>query len=141
MKRDPKMERYTDVVGSKLASILQKPEIEMQMMLRRTHYLNRKKEKKNELDKCQTMIKLKVDSILKINNRKSEAHAIELAELKPDFTFNPDLCARDQSGGSAELKKLCYGFTLELKEFVALNNKYVECKVSEERAKVSQPSL
>jgi hypothetical protein len=89
------MERFTDVVGSKLASILQKPEIEMQMMLRRTHYLNKKKEKKNELDKCMQMIKLKIDSILKLNNRKSEAHAIELHELKPDFCFDPDLCAKD----------------------------------------------
>ena len=29
LKRDPKMERYTDLIGAKLASILQKPEQEM----------------------------------------------------------------------------------------------------------------
>jgi hypothetical protein len=57
------------------------------------------------------MIKLKIDSILKLNNRKSESHAIELHELKSDFSFNPDLCAKDQTGGTAELKKLCFGFT------------------------------
>lgn len=65
IKRDPKMERYTDLIGAKLAGILQKPEQEIQMMLRRTHYLNKKKEKKLELDKCQQMIKLRIEQVLK----------------------------------------------------------------------------
>jgi hypothetical protein len=39
-ERDPKLERLADTTGSKLANILQKSENEMQMMLRRTHYMN-----------------------------------------------------------------------------------------------------
>jgi len=51
-KRDPKLERFTDLVGSKLAGILQKPDFEMQMMLRRTFYMNKKRDKKTEIDKA-----------------------------------------------------------------------------------------
>ena len=61
-------------------------------MLRRTHYLNRKREKKVELDKCFSMIKQKVESILKMNNRKSDSSVVELADLKATFRFEPELC-------------------------------------------------
>jgi hypothetical protein len=50
-KRDPKLERFTDLVGAKLGSILQKPDFEMQMMLRRTCFMNKKRDKKAEIDK------------------------------------------------------------------------------------------
>jgi hypothetical protein len=39
------------MVAEKLCSILQKPEQEMKMMLKRTHYQNRKKTQKLEIDK------------------------------------------------------------------------------------------
>lgn len=39
-ERDPKLDRLVDTIGKKLANIIQKPESEMQMMLRRTHYMN-----------------------------------------------------------------------------------------------------
>ncbi len=45
-EKDPKLERLTDNIGVKLANILQKPEYEMQMMLRRTSYMNKRKDKK-----------------------------------------------------------------------------------------------
>ena len=48
---DPKMERLTDQIGAKIASILQKPESEMQMMLRRTYFMNKRKEKKTDMEK------------------------------------------------------------------------------------------
>lgn len=56
-KKDPKMERLADIVGSKLAAILQKPEQEMQYMLKRISLLNKKNAKKNDLERTITLIK------------------------------------------------------------------------------------
>lgn len=36
--KDPKFERTVDVVAEKLSAILQKPEQEMKMMLKRTYF-------------------------------------------------------------------------------------------------------
>lgn len=62
----------------------------MQMMLRRTHFLNKKKEKKAELEKLRSMIKDMLERILRYCNRKSEASVVELGELTADFSFNAD---------------------------------------------------
>jgi len=134
IKRDPKMERYTDLIGAKLAGILQKPEQEMQMMLRRTHYLNKKKEKKLELDKCQQMIKLRIEQVLKQNNRKGDSDIFDLADLKPNFKFQPELICKN--GESEELKLLIGNFVKELKQFIAINDLYCKAKHNEEKAKV-----
>jgi hypothetical protein len=40
-----------------LAAILQKPDNEIQIMLRRTFFMNKRKEKKAEIDKTQQIIK------------------------------------------------------------------------------------
>jgi hypothetical protein len=64
-KKDPKMERLADIVGSKLASILQKPEQEMQYMLKRISLLNKKNEKKNTLERTLSLIKAKIEATLK----------------------------------------------------------------------------
>ena len=61
------------------------------MMLRRIFYLNKRKEKKNEVDKAQGLIKSKLEMILKHCNRKGENDAIELTALTQDFIFKPDL--------------------------------------------------
>lgn len=45
-KQDPRLEKLVDQVGAKIACILQKPEKEMQEMLRRTFYFQKKNEKK-----------------------------------------------------------------------------------------------
>lgn len=50
------MERLPDIVGAQLAKILQKPEQEMQFMLKRHSLLNKKNQKKSELDRTQSMI-------------------------------------------------------------------------------------
>lgn len=60
-KVDPKLERLVDSVGVKLASILQKSDQEISMMLRRTHYMNKRKEKKAEIDKTQSMVKTLIE--------------------------------------------------------------------------------
>jgi len=81
-KKESKLDgRFTDQVGSKLASILQKSDFEMQMMLRRTFYLNRRKERKNEVDKATGLIKSKLEMILKHCNRKGESDAVVLKDL------------------------------------------------------------
>ena len=43
------MERLPDIVGAQLAKILQKPEQEMQFMLKRHSLLNKKNQKKTEM--------------------------------------------------------------------------------------------
>jgi len=64
-KKDPTMERLADLVGVKLSQILQKPEQEMQFMLKRISFLNKKNQKKTELERTFTMIKGKIESTLK----------------------------------------------------------------------------
>jgi hypothetical protein len=59
------MENLVFVVGSKLALILQKPEQEMQHMLKRIHLLNKKNIKKQELDRTLSLIKAKIEAILR----------------------------------------------------------------------------
>lgn len=71
-ERDPKLDRLVDTIGKKLANILQKPESEMQMMLRRTHYMNQKKAKKSEIDKTCAMLRSAIEKRLVDCNSKSD---------------------------------------------------------------------
>jgi hypothetical protein len=64
-KKDPTMERLPDIVGAQLAKILQKPEQEMQFMLKRHSLLNKKNQKKSELDRTFAMINQKIVATLK----------------------------------------------------------------------------
>ena len=72
-ERDPKLDRLVDTIGKKLANILQKPESEMQMMLRRTHYMNQKKAKKSEIDKTCAMLRLAIEKrLIDCNSNKDQ---------------------------------------------------------------------
>jgi len=123
-KRDPKLERFTDIVGAKLGNILQKPEFEMQMMLRRTCFMNKKRDKKTEIDKAQQMIKQVMEkSLMETNNSKN------LNELPQNFTLN----------FSSHID-LLLNFIRDVNEYVTIGNDYLKCKTSEEQAKVSSPS-
>lgn len=126
------MERLPDIVGSQLAKILSKPEQEMQFMLKRHSLLNKKNSKKSELDKTFAMINQKIVATLKQQNKKSENDFIELSSLRPDsfvFKMPPDL------------KELVPHFQKDLAEYVRVNNDYVKCKISEEKAKIKKPKL
>jgi hypothetical protein len=78
-EKDPKFERLTDQIGVKLAAILQKSDNEMQMMLRRIIFMNKRKEKKAEIDKTQSMIKMLIEKKLCESNGKP------LDNLSPNF--------------------------------------------------------
>lgn len=56
LSKDPKFDRWADIVADKLSVILQKPEQEIKMMLKRTHFYNKKKERKLEIDKLQNIL-------------------------------------------------------------------------------------
>ena len=126
------MERLPDIVGAQLAKILQKPEQEMQFMLKRHSLLNKKNQKKSELDRTQSMINQKIVATLKQQNKKSENDFIELSSLRGEsfvFKMPPDL------------KELVPHFQKDLAEYVRVNNEYVKTKISEERAKAKKPKL
>ena len=126
------MERLPDIVGAQLAKILQKPESEMQFMLKRHSLLNKKNQKKSELDRTQSMINQKIVATLKQQNKKSENDFIELSSLRAEsfaFKMPPDL------------NELVPHFQKDLAEYVRLNNDYVKTKISEEKAKAKKPKI
>jgi hypothetical protein len=59
------------------------------------------------------MIKLRIEQLLKQNNRKSDSDIFDLAELKANFKFQPELICKN--GESEELKLLIGNFNKELK--------------------------
>ena len=67
--KDPKFERTVDIVAEKLSSILQKPEQEMKMMLKRTFFQNKKKAQKLEIDKLQVAFVKTIELCLKETNK------------------------------------------------------------------------
>ena len=71
-------ERLFEVVGNKLAEILQKSELEMQYMLKRTLLLKKKNQKKNELDKILQTVKNKIEGALKAQNQRFNAETVHL---------------------------------------------------------------
>jgi hypothetical protein len=59
------------------------------------------------------MIKLRIEQVLKLNNRKGESDVFELLDLKPNFRFEPELVCKN--GDTEELKILIGNFNKELK--------------------------
>jgi len=120
--KDPKFERSVDIVAEKLALILQKPEQEMKMMLKRTHFQNRKKAQKLEVDKLQSALIKTVEICLKESNKIDS-----LSNLKQNFSLKLSKDNRDAFAKVAQ----------EVKEFVKLSNEYYKYKSLEEKARVS----
>jgi len=92
----------------------------MQMMLRRTHYMNKRKEKRAEIDKTQAMVKAMIEQTLTRCNQKP------IAELPPNFVF--------AMGDSLTVMK---NFVRDIETHIAISNRYFQYKSSEDRAKVS----
>lgn len=111
---DPKMERLTDQIGAKIASILQKPESEMQMMLRRTYFMNKRKEKKTDMEKTQQIIKQLIEKKLVESNAQPGVTAASLQELMPNFILN--LPEQEQS--------VVKNFLKDVETFIQISNKY-----------------
>jgi len=128
-KKDPAWNSsFSQVNAQKLAAVLQKPNYhEMLYMLQRTSLLERRKRKRNDLDKHVATFRSKIDVDLKLANKKSEQDYVDLEKLsveeaKVKFDFNVLL---------PELQSL-------VKEYVALNNEYVQVKAAEERLKTKR---
>lgn len=119
-KADPKMDRIVDQVGVKLASILQKSDQEMQMMLRRTHFMNKRKEKRAEIDKTQAMVKMMIEQTL------TRCNAKPIADLPANFNF-----------AIGEALTVIKNFVRDIETHIAISNRYFQYKNSEDRAKVS----
>ena len=78
IEKKDKNERLFEVVGNKLAEILQKSELEMQYMLKRTLLLKKKNQKKSELDKILQTVKNKIEGALKAQNQRFNAETVHL---------------------------------------------------------------
>jgi hypothetical protein len=94
------------------------------MMLRRTCYMNKRKEKKAEIDKAILMVKQIIEKRLKspLSN-----DPVPLTELPTNFIIT--LTDEDNS--------LIKNFVRDIDDFVEKNNKYLKYKDKEEKAKVS----
>ena len=90
------------------------------MMLRRTHYMNKRKEKRAEIDKTQAMVKAMIEQTLTRCNQKP------IVELPPNFVF--------AMGDSLTVMK---NFVRDIETHIAISNRYFQYKSSEDRAKVS----
>lgn len=55
-KKDPQMDKLADLVGSRLGSLLGKPEQEMTLMIKRSSLLNKKNAKKAEVENTVKLI-------------------------------------------------------------------------------------
>lgn len=89
-------------------------------MLRRTFYMNKRKEKKAEIDKTQQMIKMIIEK--------------KLAELKkktPGEQMAPNQMLQLDS------VEILNNFQQDVREYILIANKYLSYKNSEEQAKVS----
>jgi hypothetical protein len=82
--------------------------------------MNKRKEKKNEIDKAQVMVKTLIEQTLKNCNEKA------LPDLAPNFVFQP--------GDSLTTMK---NFSQDIESYVSISNRYFHFKNSEEKAKFS----
>lgn len=71
-------------VAYKLSQYLSKPETEMFYMLQRTSLLEKKKKKKTEMTKILDLIKGKIESDFKGQNKKSAEDFIDMESFSPD---------------------------------------------------------
>ena len=92
------------------------------MMLKRTHYQNKKKAQKLEIDKLQSALVKTVEICLRESN-KTDA----LSNLKPSFSLKL----------SKANKEAFAKVSSEVKEYVKLSNEYYKYKSLEEKARVS----
>lgn len=126
-KQDPKLERLTDQIGAKIASILQKPEKEMQEMLRRTFYFQKRNEKKTEIGKTRDMIKICIEKRLSESNIQANGSPCPASSLLPNYVLS--LTPAD--------RELIQNFMKDLEDFVQISNLYFKHKSNEEQARVS----
>ena len=100
-------------------------------MLKRIHLLNKKNIKKQELDRTLSLIKAKIEAILRQQNKRSEFDYLELSDLNANtFVFRP----------ADDLKLAAARYPKDLKEFVRGHNEYIKTKVMEEKAKAKRPA-
>ena len=103
----------------------------MIFMLKRHHLLSKRNSQKQQIEKHLNIIKASFEVALKSKNRKSENDFLDLKDLKADLRFEvPD-----------DVKPILTHFKKMVTEFVSLNNRYVDAKISEEKAKAKKPKL
>ena len=108
-----------------LAQILQKPEKEISLMLKRNSLQDKKKKKKNDIDKKRQTISQLIERELKESNTQV-GQIISLEQLEPGkFHLNP----------SQDLINLYQDLKKNIEEFVLINNEYIQIKLQEEKAK------
>jgi hypothetical protein len=99
-------------------------------MLKRIHLLTKKNNKKSELDRTLSLIKAKIEAILRQQNKRSENDYLELVDLNPNtFVFRP----------GDDLRSAAARYPKDLKDFVRGHNEYISCKIKEEQAKAKIP--
>lgn len=84
--------------------------------------MNKRKEKKAEIDKTQSMIKMIIEKKLQESNNNKP-----LAELMPNFVM------------ALDDHKIFKNFVEDVESYIQIANKYLSYKNSEEKAKVSTP--
>ena len=110
---------------------MQRGEQEVLYMMRRTLLQTKKEKKKRELDKTQNSLRQAIELALKQQNRVSQNEILDLSKLGAKFSFK----LQDQ------YKDLINPFKFELKEYICIQNEYLQTKFSEERAKIKKPKL
>lgn len=98
-------------------------------MLKRTTLLEKKKKKKNELDRVTQLVKTKIEFDLKNQNKKMEGDYVDLEKLDPAttvFTISDDL------------RQILQQMISDLDSYVATYNNYFTIKQFEEKRKAKK---
>lgn len=127
-KKDPNWGCVSNIVSMKLSQIFQKPEREMLYMMQRTCLLERKKRKKQELDKLISMANAKIKVDLNKQNKKSDDDYLDLEQVDASSV---------KYAITEDLKELLPNIYKVMNEFVQANNEYINIKTIEEKTKVS----
>lgn len=101
----------------------------MLYMLRRNYFFNKRRERKQEVDKTQALIKQWIEMNLKQLNKRSDSEILDLQNLKLNYAFNwhePVVLNQFQS---------------EMREYIIVQNEYLKNKSLEERAKQKKPKV
>jgi len=99
-------------------------------MLHRTSLLEKRKKKKNDVDKHIATCRGKVEHDLKASNKKSDADYVDLNQLDAD-SAKVKLSTEAKETLFPELKKL-------VSEYVTINNEYVLVKANEDKLKTKR---
>ena len=97
-------------------------------MMQRTFLFDKKKKRKNELDKAISGARNKVELDLKQQNKKSDNDYIDLDKLEPNNI---------RFAVSEDLKVLLNNVAKITNEYVTINNEYINVKNLEDKAKVT----